>query len=74
MQRETDKLIVEAARGLLYDGATVLHDVARRAPPMFAARVRLLITEMEETARDLDRWEQLPAIYADPPTGPPSER
>ena len=73
-QREMDEKIVEAARGLLYDSATVLHDVARRAPPVFAARVRLLITEIEETARDLERWEQLPVIYANPPPGTPTDR
>lgn len=73
-QRAKDKKIVEAARGLLYDGATVLEDLARRAPPLFAARVRLLIVEMKDTARDIERWEQLPSIYAKAPPDPPTDR
>jgi hypothetical protein len=73
-EQENDRRIVEASRALLYDTATVLHDLARRSPPMFAARVRLLIIEIEDTARDLERWDQLPDAYADPPPGAPPDR
>lgn len=73
-QRQNDKRVVEGARALLYDTATVLHDLARRSPRLFAARIRMLIVEAEGIARELEAWDTLPDRYAettpDPPTDP----
>lgn len=73
-QQERDRAIVEAARALLYDTATVLHDLQRRCPKLFAARVRMLVTEVEQVARELEDWDALPSRYAHPPTSVPRPR
>ena len=72
--RETDKRVIEGARAQLYDVATVLHDLARRSPDLFAARVRMLIAEAEDIARELEAWDTLGARYADPPAHTPADR
>lgn len=67
-------MIVDAARALLYDSITTLSDLARRSPPMFAVRVRLLITELEDTAQDLEHWDTIAARYAYPTARTPPDR
>lgn len=71
---ERDRRIIEAARALLYDTSTVLHDLQRRSPKRFAARIRMLVNECEDIARELETWEDIPARYADPPPSTPPDR
>lgn len=61
---------MDAARGTVGDAATLLADVARRAPPLFRARLVLLIQELDDVARDLGDWDDLPDRYADTSTYP----
>lgn len=73
-QAQSDRRLVEAARATIHDAATLLFDVERRAPRMFAARLRMLVTEMEEVAHELANWEDLPKRYADTPADTPPRR
>ena len=73
-QRDTDRRIIEASRAQLYDLAIVLHDLARRSPPVFAARLRLLVSELEDVAKDVEQWDTIATRYANPPPDTPPDR
>lgn len=73
-QREIDRKVIEASRALLYDASTVLQDLARRSPRLFAARLRMLIVEAEDIARELEAWDTMPERYAETPPHSPPDR
>lgn len=61
--RVSDAELLEAARGMAYDTATLLEDVARRLPVPHSVHVRNVATNLRRTADTLE--------HAEPTTDPP---
>ena len=64
-----DRHILDAARATVADAATLLTDLARRSPPEVAARLNVMVVELDALAHDLADWELLTS-NADPSAYP----
>lgn len=61
----TDAELLDIARGMAYDTATVWEDLSRRLPMPIRVQVRNVAQVLKQTADDL-------LIHANPPTDPPT--